>query len=144
MELRVRGVWSVTKKPIVLFEGHFHATEKSEAIACARRCRSSRLTRWWTKKNNRKKWRAEEEERHKGSLTPPPKKKMELRKIETWSVWVLTTGSRASSNFPTIGAIGSRANPDRIRKSALTDRMSSDEPQLSVSGKNKIVSWSQS
>jgi hypothetical protein len=44
-------------------------TEKSEAIACARRCRSSRLTRWWTKKNNRKKWRAEEEERHKGLLT---------------------------------------------------------------------------
>jgi hypothetical protein len=37
-------------------------------IACARRCRSSRLTRWWTKKNNRKKWKAEEEERHKGSL----------------------------------------------------------------------------
>jgi hypothetical protein len=30
--------WSliVTKKPIVLFERHCHATEKSEAIACAR------------------------------------------------------------------------------------------------------------
>jgi hypothetical protein len=54
---------------IVLFERHCHATEKSEAIACARRCRSSRLTRWWTKKNNRKKWRAEEEERHEGPLT---------------------------------------------------------------------------
>jgi hypothetical protein len=26
------------------------ATEKSEAIACARRCWSSRLTRWWTRK----------------------------------------------------------------------------------------------
>jgi hypothetical protein len=51
------------KKPIVLFERHCRATEKSEAIACARRCRSSRLTRWWTKKNNRKKWKAEEEEK---------------------------------------------------------------------------------
>jgi hypothetical protein len=38
------------KKPIVLFERHCHAVEKSEAIACARRCRSSQLTRWWTKK----------------------------------------------------------------------------------------------
>jgi hypothetical protein len=26
------------------------ATEKSEAIACARRCRSSRLAGWWTQK----------------------------------------------------------------------------------------------
>jgi hypothetical protein len=56
-------------KKIVFFESHCHATEKSEAIACARRCRSSQLTRWWTQKNNQKKWRAEEEERHKGSLT---------------------------------------------------------------------------
>jgi hypothetical protein len=65
------------KKTIVLFERHCHATEKSEAIACVRRWRSSRLTRWWTKKNNQIKWRAKEEERHKGSLTntPPPKKK---------------------------------------------------------------------
>jgi hypothetical protein len=65
--------WSLirNKKPIVLFESHCHATEKSEAIACARRCRSSRLTRRWTKKNNWKKWRAKEEERHKGLLTPP-------------------------------------------------------------------------
>jgi hypothetical protein len=53
------------KKPIVLFERHCHAIEKSEAIACARRCRSSWLTRRWTEKNNWKKWRAEEEERHK-------------------------------------------------------------------------------
>jgi hypothetical protein len=45
-----RGVWSVTKKPIVLFERHCHATEKSEAIACARSCWSSCLTRWWTQK----------------------------------------------------------------------------------------------
>jgi hypothetical protein len=59
------------EKPIVLFEKrHCHATEKSEAIACARRCRSSRLTRWWTQKRLIGiKWRAEEEERHKGSLT---------------------------------------------------------------------------
>jgi hypothetical protein len=40
----------------------------SEAIACARRCRSSRLTRCGPEKNNQKKWKAEEEERHKGSL----------------------------------------------------------------------------
>jgi hypothetical protein len=52
------------KKPIVLFERHCHATEKSEAIACASRCLSSWLTGRWTKKNNQKKWKAEEEERH--------------------------------------------------------------------------------
>jgi hypothetical protein len=44
-------------------------TEKSEAIALARRCLSSRLTGWWTRKNNRKKWRAEDEKRRKGLLT---------------------------------------------------------------------------
>jgi hypothetical protein len=33
---------------------NYHATEKSEAIACARRYRSSRLTGRWTQKNNRK------------------------------------------------------------------------------------------
>jgi hypothetical protein len=49
--------------------------KKSEAIACARRCRSSQLTRRWTEKNNRKKWRAKEEERHKGLLTQKNKKK---------------------------------------------------------------------
>jgi hypothetical protein len=27
-----------------------HMTEKSEAIACARRCRSSPLTGWWIQK----------------------------------------------------------------------------------------------
>jgi hypothetical protein len=41
-----------------------------EAIACARRCRSSRLTGWWTRKEQSEKWRAEEEEKHEGSLTP--------------------------------------------------------------------------
>jgi hypothetical protein len=45
-------------------------TEKSEAIACARSWRSSRLKGGGHEKNNRKKWRAEEEERHKWSLTP--------------------------------------------------------------------------
>jgi hypothetical protein len=63
------------KKNIVLFERHCHAIEKSEAIACARRCRSSRLTGWWIQKNNRKKWMAQEEERHKGSLTQKQNKK---------------------------------------------------------------------
>jgi hypothetical protein len=38
------------KKTIVLFERHCHATEKSEAIACARSCRSPWVTRWWTLK----------------------------------------------------------------------------------------------
>jgi hypothetical protein len=67
-------VWSLIRneKPIVLFEKNCHATVKSEAIACARRCRSSLLTGWW------KKWRAEGEERHKGSLIPPPPKKKEV------------------------------------------------------------------
>jgi hypothetical protein len=60
--------WSLTRneKPIVLFERHCHATEKSEAIACARSCRSSFFG---PKKNNWNKYRAEEEDRHKGSLT---------------------------------------------------------------------------
>jgi hypothetical protein len=35
------------KKPIVHFERNCHATEKSEAIACTRRCRSFQLTGWW-------------------------------------------------------------------------------------------------
>jgi hypothetical protein len=32
------------------FKDIWDVTEKSEAIACARRCRSSRLTRWWIQK----------------------------------------------------------------------------------------------
>jgi hypothetical protein len=59
------------EKPIVLFERHCHVTEKSEAIVCARSCRSS----WFNKVVDPKriigkKWRAKEEERHKVSLTP--------------------------------------------------------------------------
>jgi hypothetical protein len=57
------------KKPIVLFERNCHVTEKSEAIACARRCRSSRYQGGGSKRKKMKKWRAEEEERHMGSLT---------------------------------------------------------------------------
>jgi hypothetical protein len=42
------------KKRIIIKNGgprrHCHVTEKSEAIANARSCRSSRLTRWWTRK----------------------------------------------------------------------------------------------
>jgi hypothetical protein len=49
-----------------------HVTEKSEAVACARRCRSSQLTGWWTPKEESEKYRAEVEERHKGSPTPTP------------------------------------------------------------------------
>jgi hypothetical protein len=62
--------WSLicNKKTIGLFERHCNATEKPEAIACARRCWSSWLTSGRYKKNNRKKWRVKEEERHKGSL----------------------------------------------------------------------------
>jgi hypothetical protein len=50
-------LWSLihNEKPIVLFERHCQATEKLEAIACARRCRSSRLTRWWTQKEQSEK-----------------------------------------------------------------------------------------
>jgi ribosomal protein L40E len=44
-----------------------HATVKSEAIECARRCRSSQLT---GKILIGKTWRAEEEKRPKGSLAP--------------------------------------------------------------------------
>jgi hypothetical protein len=43
-------------------------TEKSEAIASARRCRSSRLIGWWTQKEYSKK-KAKEEERQEGSLS---------------------------------------------------------------------------
>jgi hypothetical protein len=34
---------------------YIYATEKSEAIACARSCRSSWLTRWWTRKDKSEK-----------------------------------------------------------------------------------------
>jgi hypothetical protein len=54
------------KKNVVLIERHCRATEKSEAIACARRCGSSRLARWWTQKRITGKRRPEEEERYKG------------------------------------------------------------------------------
>jgi hypothetical protein len=63
-----KRAWSLihNKNPIVLFEWHCHATEKSEAIACARSCPSSRLARWSTQKRIMgKKWRAKEEEMHK-------------------------------------------------------------------------------
>jgi hypothetical protein len=39
-------MYDLDEKPTVLFERHCHATVKSEAIACARRCLSSRLTGW--------------------------------------------------------------------------------------------------
>jgi hypothetical protein len=63
------------EKPIVLFERHCHAAEKSEAIACA-----------WNPGNKvvdpkriiGEKWRAEEEERHKGLLTQKKKKSCEI------------------------------------------------------------------
>jgi hypothetical protein len=46
----LKQAWSLicNKKAIVLFERHCNATEKYEAIACARRCWSSQLTGWWT------------------------------------------------------------------------------------------------
>jgi hypothetical protein len=71
------------KKPTVLFERHCHATEKSEAIACARSSRSSWLNKVVDlKRIIGKKWRAEEEERHKGSLTQKKKKKKKKKKIK--------------------------------------------------------------
>jgi hypothetical protein len=42
------------KKTIALFEKNCHATEKSEAIACANRCQ----TVWRTRKESLEKWRA--------------------------------------------------------------------------------------
>jgi hypothetical protein len=45
------GAWSlIHNKKNVLFKRHCHATEKLEATACARRCRSSWLAGWWTQK----------------------------------------------------------------------------------------------
>ena len=41
------------------------------------------------------------------------------------SVWLKTTGSKASSNFLLIGVIGSIKSPERTRKSSLIDKMSS-------------------
>jgi hypothetical protein len=71
--------WSLirNKNNCSLWYDNYHVTVKSDAIACARICRPSRLTGWWTRKKNiREKWRAMGEERHKGLLmTPPPKKK---------------------------------------------------------------------
>jgi hypothetical protein len=58
----------LNKEPIVIFKRNCHVTEKSEAIACARRSWSSRLKCGESKKKNRKSWRDEEEVRHKGSL----------------------------------------------------------------------------
>jgi hypothetical protein len=55
------------EKPIVLFERNCHATEKSEAIACAMRCLVSRVVD--PKRIIGKEWRAKEEERHNGLLT---------------------------------------------------------------------------
>jgi hypothetical protein len=42
--------WSLipNEKPIVLFERHCHETDKSEAIAYARRFLPSGFTDWWT------------------------------------------------------------------------------------------------
>jgi hypothetical protein len=53
--------WSLIRneEPIVLFEKHCHATEKSEDIACARRYKSSRLTGWWTQKESSEKMGAQ-------------------------------------------------------------------------------------
>jgi hypothetical protein len=64
------------EKPIVLFERNCHVTEKSEAIVCARRCRSSRLTGWWIQKRTRG---GKMEGRGGGGeaqgVAPPPQKK---------------------------------------------------------------------
>jgi hypothetical protein len=59
--------------PIVLFERHCHVTEKSEAIAHARRCRSSRLTRWWTQKRIIRKMEGRGGEEAQGVADPPKK-----------------------------------------------------------------------
>jgi hypothetical protein len=42
-------VWSFIHKKLFSLR-NCHVTVNSEAIACARRCQSSRLTVWWTRK----------------------------------------------------------------------------------------------
>jgi hypothetical protein len=72
-----------------------------EAIACARRCRSSRLTGWWTQKIIiRKKWKSEEEERHNGLLT------LKIRKhFIALNHSIFLERPEASFNFTTRGEI---------------------------------------
>jgi hypothetical protein len=48
------------EKPIVFFERSCHVTEKSEAIAFARRCRSSQLTGWGIQKEQSEKIEGQE------------------------------------------------------------------------------------
>jgi hypothetical protein len=47
-----------------------HTTVKSEAIACARRCRSSWLTGWWTRKRRIKKMEEQGGEEAQGVADP--------------------------------------------------------------------------
>jgi hypothetical protein len=51
------------------------ATEKSEAIACARRCQSSRSTGWWTRKEQLEKMESKGGGEAQG-VPDPPKKEM--------------------------------------------------------------------
>jgi hypothetical protein len=72
--------WSLirNKKPIILFERHCHATEKSEAIACVRRCWSSQITRWWSQKRIIGKNRGPRSRRGTRDHYPPPQKKKSM------------------------------------------------------------------
>jgi hypothetical protein len=61
----------------MFFEKNCHATEKSEAIARARRCRSSQLTGYIVDKKiiTGKDGGPRRRRATRGSLTPPPPKK---------------------------------------------------------------------
>jgi hypothetical protein len=62
-----------SKKTIVLFERHCHGTEKSEAIACARRCWSSPVNKMVDPKKNN--WKnGGSRRRRRGTRVADPKK----------------------------------------------------------------------
>jgi hypothetical protein len=63
-------------------------TEKPEAIASARRCRSSWIV---DTKIDWIKWKSEEEERHKGSLPPPQKKEKKMSTKQSRSQFMYAT-----------------------------------------------------
>jgi hypothetical protein len=71
--------------------------EMPEAVACARRCRSSRLTGWGQEKNNCKKWWVKEEERQKGSLTEKNKKNNAVADILIFKI--VSTEKLAKNSF---------------------------------------------
>jgi hypothetical protein len=68
-----------------------NVAELSEAIACARRCRSSQLTRRWTKKNNRKKMEGRGGGEAQGVADPKKKK--------CWWKWIAVKWQHSQWKF---------------------------------------------